>query len=140
VEFHSENKLEKLVHLVGFIIRIHQELFTQNVHKHYQTCNVIYIFASCCDFIMLLSQYTTKSLCFVSSKLLLFCCFHFHMYDDVWCRYAVIMLLCVTSYHNTVRKVFAIFICVLCCLYVVKIFKRPYCKWLAEVLSCLQFF
>ena len=41
VEFYSKNKLEKLVHLVCFIIGIHHELFTQNVLKRYQMRNVI---------------------------------------------------------------------------------------------------
>ena len=50
------------------------------------------------------------------------------------------MLLRVTSYHNTVRKVFTIFVYVLCCFYIVKMFKCLYCKWLAEVLSCPHFF
>ena len=34
-----------------------------------------YIFVSCCNFIMLLSQYTIKPLYFVSSKLLFFAVF-----------------------------------------------------------------
>jgi hypothetical protein len=50
------------------------------------------------------------------------------------------MLLHVMSYHSTVRKVFAVFVYVLCCFYIVKMFRHPYCKWLAEVLSCPHFF
>jgi len=34
IEFYSKNKFEKLVHLVGFIIRIQLQLQLQKCHKH----------------------------------------------------------------------------------------------------------
>jgi len=42
VEFYSENKFEKLVHLVGFIIRIIGQVVIYIVHVD-QTCNSLKI-------------------------------------------------------------------------------------------------
>jgi hypothetical protein len=35
VEFHSKNKFEKLVHLVGFIIRIYHDAQSPECQKHF---------------------------------------------------------------------------------------------------------
>ena len=48
VEFYSKNKFEKLVHLVGFIIRIYRKLlWPSSFHEHFFSI----LFASCVYFI-----------------------------------------------------------------------------------------
>ena len=56
------------------------------------------------------------------------------MHEDFWHGYPAIMVLCVSSLcDNTVKKLFLMYVCLLCCIYFVKMFTIPYFKWLVII-------
>jgi len=76
----------------------------------------------------LLSKWSLRNFPLLLTSTLLFCllpnhlcCFQFEMSEDAWWVYAAVML-----------YLFPIYIYVPNCIYIVKIFRSPYFRWLAE--------
>lgn len=87
------------------------------------------------------SKYITTLLCYfvTSYPSTHFLCFQFKIYDDAWCGYSDVIVSSVRSYcDKTVRKLFSVYVCVQCYIYIVKMFKSLHFKWLAKVLYLWQ--
>jgi len=63
VEFYSKNKFEKLVHLVGFIIRIYHDARSPERQLHVPRCTVLKLF---CSYNLMCSPYGSHPVVFTN--------------------------------------------------------------------------